>query len=74
MHILRDHRYSPPHAVYNNLNPTAQSVPASFHNFCQATGTIDVFSELSKVIATALFCLYYLSKIKNPLKGNTSLT
>jgi hypothetical protein len=31
---------------------------------------IDVFSELSKLIATALFCLYYLSKIKNPLKGN----
>ncbi len=55
--------------VYNTQNPfIAGSVPDDFNNFCVGTGFLNIASELAQLIYNLVFCLYYINKIKNPLK------
>lgn len=56
--------------VYDQVNPpfVAAAVPGSFREFCNGTGFVNVLCSMGEFVYNVVFCVYYVVKIRNPLK------
>lgn len=56
--------------VYDRIYPPIDNspVPESFGQFCDGTGFVNVMCQLADVVYNVVFCIYYVVKIRNPLK------
>ena len=59
------------YTVYDDVHPVSDQLPSSYPAFCAVTGFLDVLCELSELLYVISFSLYYIRRIRNPLKGTS---